>query len=247
MRAIAWLVSAWGLVACGGNAATAPGAAVPTTTATEPPEAATALPEAAPATTAAPDEVRPPAAADLAIYTAAMPGTGALRATIETSMGTIRCKLLAEAAPLAVANFVGLATGQKAWKRTGSGEIQRGRPFYDGLLFHRVIPGFMIQGGDQNGNGSGDGGYKFANERHPSARHDAAGILSMANAGPDTNGTQFFITDDAVPRLDGSYTVFGRCQDADVVRRIARVPTGRNDKPQDDVVIYTVKIDRMAF
>lgn len=226
--------------ACGKPAATPPAASV-----AEAAPAAAAPPAAIAAPTA--DDVRPPLADDLAVYTAQLAGSGALRATIETSMGSIRCRLLAEEAPLAVANFVGLATGQKPWRRGGSGDVVKGRPFYDGLIFHRVIPGFMIQGGDQNGNGSGDGGYKFANERHPSAKHDAAGILSMANAGPDTNGTQFFITDDANPRLDGGYTVFGRCQDADVISRIARVPTSRGDKPQDDVVIYTVKIDRMAF
>ncbi|MBK9070944.1 MAG: peptidylprolyl isomerase [Myxococcales bacterium] len=228
---------------CGPTRSAAPQASVAETAPVAPGDEAPVVAATAPVT----DEVRPPHADDLAVYTAKLAGAGALRATIETSMGSIRCRLLSDEAPLAVANFVGLATGQKAWRRGGSGEIVRERPFYDGLIFHRVIPGFMIQGGDQNGNGSGDGGYKFANERHPSAKHDAAGILSMANAGPDTNGTQFFITDDANPRLDGGYTVFGRCQDADVISRIARVPTSRGDKPQDDVVIYSVKIDRMAF
>ena len=188
------------------------------------------------------EEVRPPRADDLAGYVRDLPGAGPLTATIETSMGTVRCTLLADQAPMTVANFVGLARGLKAWRHPGTGEVAR-KPYYDGVIFHRVIPGFMIQSGDPLGQGSGGPGYRFDDEISPSARHDKAGALSMANAGPGTNGSQFFITDSATPHLDGKHTVFGRCRDTAVIKKIARVPR-TDDRPRQDVVIQRVTIAR---
>jgi peptidyl-prolyl cis-trans isomerase A (cyclophilin A) len=181
------------------------------------------------------DEVRPPVAADLADYLGHVPGHGALRARIDTPHGTIHCELFGDRAPMTVANFVGLATGKKPWLGR-DGQIQTRKPFYDGLTFHRVIPDFMIQGGDPNGTGRGGPGYQFADEIDPSLEMKP-GALVMANAGPDTNGSQFFILEKAATWLAGKHTVFGACRDFHVVRRIARVPTRANDQPIDPVTI----------
>jgi peptidyl-prolyl cis-trans isomerase A (cyclophilin A) len=189
------------------------------------------------------EEVRPPRAEDLAGYIRDLPGAGALTATFETSMGTVRCTLLADQAPMTVANFVGLARGLKAWRHPGTGEVTR-KPYYDGVIFHRVIPDFMIQTGDPLGRGNGGPGYRFDDEISPGVRHDQAGVLSMANAGPGTNGSQFFITDKATPHLDGKHTVFGRCRDTAVVKKIARVPRADADRPKKEVVIQRVTITR---
>lgn len=190
-----------------------------------------------------PETVRPPQASDLARYTADLGSAGALLAIIETSMGQIRCELFEDKTPITVANFVGLARGLKPFRDVGSGQ-QTARPYYDGLTFHRVIPRFMIQGGDPAGDGTGGPGYKFGLEIHPLARHDGPGALSMANAGPDSNGSQFFITEEAKPELDDKYTVFGHCKNIGVVRDIARVKTGARNMPIEPVLIKRVSIIR---
>ena len=159
-----------------------------------------------------------------------------LYAEMETSKGKILLVLEFEKTPLTVANFVGLAEGTKNYSKDGTPPTAQGKPFYDGLTFHRVIPDFMIQGGDPAGVGSGGPGYRFRNEIDPSLKHDRAGILSMANAGPDTNGSQFFITHKDTPWLDGKHTVFGHVVEGqDVVNKIVKGDT-----------IKTVKILRVG-
>ena len=187
--------------------------------------------------------VRPPAAADLAAFTADLPGTGPLGATIVTNVGTIHCELFADKAPMTVANFVGLARGKLAWWDAKTAKAVT-RPFYDGLTFHRVIPEFMIQGGDPAGDGTGGPGYRFPDEFAPGLLHDKPGTLSMANAGKGTNGSQFFITEVPTPQLDHKHAVFGRCGDLDVVQKIARVQRGPNDRPVEPVTIRTVTITK---
>ncbi|MEO6771504.1 MAG: peptidylprolyl isomerase [Kofleriaceae bacterium] len=184
--------------------------------------------------------VRPPVAADLAAYTADLPGKGKLMATFDTSMGAIHCELFGDKAPLAVANFVGLARGKKAFEANGKTEK---KPFYDGLTFHRVIPGFMIQGGDPEGSGRGGPGYQFQNELAPGEAMEA-GTLAMANAGKDTNGSQFFITEVARKELDPNYTIFGRCKETDIVKAITNTPRNDADKPNTPVVIKKVTIGK---
>ena len=172
------------------------------------------------------------------------PGQGQLFATLHTTMGDIKIQLHEHRAPKTVANFVGLATGKRAWTDPNSGQ-QRNDPYYDGIIFHRVIPGFMIQGGDPTGTGRGGPGYKFGDEFHPELRHTGAGTLSMANAGPGTNGSQFFLTDGATPHLDNRHSVFGQVVGGlDVVANIARVSTNLNDRPDTDVVIKQCVISR---
>lgn len=182
----------------------------------------------------------PPAAADLADYLQGIPGKGGLIATIGTSMGDIHCELFAAQAPRTVANFVGLATGQKAWTDP-SGATRTGTPFYDGLTFHRVIPGFMIQGGDPEGTGAGGPGYQFPDEI-VKGLSNKAGTLVMANAGKDTNGSQFFINEVDNAYLDGQFTVFGTCVDLGTVKAIAEVPADASDKPKSPVAITHVTI-----
>ena len=174
-----------------------------------------------PAGGAAAMEVRAPTAADLASYTGDLAGTGRLTATLETAQGTLHCELFEKAAPVTVANFVGLARGLHPFTDPVSGKVEK-RPYYDGTFFHRVIPGFMAQGGDPTATGTGGPGYRFANEVSSELRH-LPGTMSMANAGPDTNGGQFFIVERTTPRLDGSYSVFGRCKEVDVVKKLTGV------------------------
>ena len=170
--------------------------------------------------------------------------TLAVYAQFETTEGNFTIRLFDKEAPNTVANFVGLAEGTKEWTdpRTNQKVTQ---PYYDGIIFHRVIDGFMIQGGDPLGQGTGGPGYKFADEFHPSLRHSKPGILSMANAGPNTNGGQFFITLGATPHLDNKHSVFGEVDSGmDIVRKIGGIATGPRDRPLKDVVIKSVKIER---
>ena len=154
-------------------------------------------------------------------------------------------RLFDQEVPETVANFVGLAEGTKEWTHPGTRQKMTNTPFYDGIVFHRVIEGFMIQGGDPLGQGIGGPGYQFKDEFHPQLRHNKAGILSMANAGPNTNGSQFFITLGPTPHLDNRHSVFGEVtQGMEVVRRIGSTPTGRQDRPVKEVVINSVKITR---
>ena len=166
-------------------------------------------------------------------------------AKFETTEGNFKVRLFDREAPNTVANFTGLAEGTKEW--TDATGARKKAPFYDGIIFHRVISGFMIQGGDPLGLGTGGPGYKFADEFHPNARHSKAGILSMANAGPNTNGSQFFITLGPTPHLDNRHSVFGEVVEGlDVVKKIGAVPTGRQDRPVTPVVINKVTIERSA-
>jgi peptidyl-prolyl cis-trans isomerase A (cyclophilin A) len=171
-------------------------------------------------------------------------GKGALTATIHTSLGMVSCQLFDDKAPKTVANFVGLARGlRKYWDTRENAWI--GKNYFDGTTFHRVIPGFMIQGGDYLGNGSGLTGFEIPDELHPTLKHDRAGLLCMANRGPNTNAAQFFITDASTPHLDNSYTIFGECAPLDVIARIARVPqSGPGNTPITPVVMERVEISR---
>jgi len=184
--------------------------------------------------------VRAPVAADLELYTKDLKAGGKLTATIDTSMGTFHCELFGDKAPLTVANFVGLATGKKAF--TGASGPTK-KPFFDGLTFHRVIPGFMVQGGDPDGNGRGGPGYQFQNEKAEGLQMDA-GMMAMANAGRDTNGSQFFITEVDRHELDPNYTIFGKCAETDLVKKITGTPRDGSDKPNTPVVIKHVTIGK---
>ena len=167
-------------------------------------------------------------------------------AVIDTSSGKLTCKLFPDKAPIGVANFIGLADGTKDWTHPVTHAKKHGVPLYDGTIFHRVIPNFMIQGGDPAGNGSGDPGYQFKNETSPDLKFDRPGRLAYANAGPDTNGSQFFITETAYPSLNGNYTIFGQCDDASVtlVKQIARMGRDSNDAPFRPVKINHITIEK---
>jgi peptidyl-prolyl cis-trans isomerase A (cyclophilin A) len=174
-----------------------------------------------------------------AASTASRPATIALMANeifaaFDTTEGKFKVKLFADKAPKTVENFVTLADGTKT-----------GKPFYDGTVFHRVIPDFMIQGGDPEGTGRGGPGYRFADEFHKDLNHGKPGLLSMANAGPNTNGSQFFITVAATPWLDNKHTIFGEVTEGyDVVEKISKVPRGAQDRPVKEVKLNSVKIER---
>lgn len=166
-------------------------------------------------------------------------------AVIHTTAGDMHCKLFEKQAPIGVANFIGLADGSKDWTNPVSHSKKHGVPLYDGTIFHRVIPEFMIQGGDPSGTGSGDVGFSFKNETSPSLKFDRPGRLAYANAGPDTNSSQFFITEVPYPSLNGGYTIFGQCDDASVqlVKKIARMARDpRNDRPFNPVKITHIDI-----
>jgi cyclophilin family peptidyl-prolyl cis-trans isomerase len=190
-----------------------------------------------------PGLLQAPDAADLGLVLQGIKGKGALTATIATSMGDIHCELFENETPRTVANFVGLATGQWPWKDPTSGTIKTGVRYYDGLTFHRVIPGFMIQGGDPIGNGTGGPGYQFPDEI-VNGITNRAGSLAMANAGRDTNGSQFFINEVDNKHLDGANTVFGHCGQLDVVKAIGKVPADSADRPRTPVTITAVTISR---
>jgi peptidyl-prolyl cis-trans isomerase A (cyclophilin A) len=170
-------------------------------------------------------------------------GSGSLLAKLETNQGVIVIELFEKDAPRTVANFVGLARGLRPFQDVKTGEWLR-RPFYDGLTFHRVIPNFMVQGGCPLGTGTGTPGYEFADEFSPKLLHDGAGVVSMANAGPNSNGSQFFITERPTPHLDQRHAVFGRVKEGlDVVKKIARVPADAS-APKTPVVIEKVTVLR---
>jgi peptidyl-prolyl cis-trans isomerase A (cyclophilin A) len=163
---------------------------------------------------------------------------------MDTSMGRITCQFYQKQAPKTVANFVALAQGTRGWTDPASKRLMVHKPLYDGTIFHRVIPDFMIQGGDPTGTGMGDPGYSFADEFDPNLGFDVPGRLAMANSGPNTNGSQFFITEVPTPHLNGHHTIFGQCDEdsVNVVKTIARVQVGANDKPLVPVVLKKVTI-----
>ena len=166
-------------------------------------------------------------------------------AHFETSLGNFTAELFESKTPKTVANFAGLADGSKEWTHPKTREKQSNKPYYDGIIFHRVIQGFVIQGGDPLGQGYGGPGYQFEDEFHPELRHDRAGILSMANAGPNTNGSQFFVTLGPTPHLDRKHSVFGAVVSGmDVVQKIGAVPVDRNDRPMTPIVMNKVTIER---
>jgi peptidyl-prolyl cis-trans isomerase A (cyclophilin A) len=167
-------------------------------------------------------------------------------AIFETSQGNIVIRLLEKEAPKTVENFVGLAEGTKEYTDPKTGKKTKGN-FYDGLTFHRVIPQFMIQGGCPLGTGTGDPGYRFADEFHPSLKHSKAGKLSMANSGPGTNGSQFFITVAPTPWLDNKHTIFGEVVEGqDIADKISNVPRDGGDRPRTPVVLQKIKIESVA-
>jgi peptidyl-prolyl cis-trans isomerase A (cyclophilin A) len=170
--------------------------------------------------------------------------TQTLTATLETNQGRVVVRLFPDHAPKTVANFTELAEGGRQWTDPGTGQASTAK-LYDGTIFHRVIPDFMIQGGDPLGTGTGGPGYKFADEIHPDLQFSKPYLLAMANAGPGTNGSQFFITTGATPWLNGKHTIFGEViEGADVVDKISHLKTGRQDRPVEDVVIESVTITR---
>jgi peptidyl-prolyl cis-trans isomerase A (cyclophilin A) len=167
-------------------------------------------------------------------------------ARIATSHGEMLARLFDKEAPKTVENFVMLAEGKKQWMNPRSRTMVR-RPYYNNLTFHRIIPKFMIQGGDPEGTGMGGPGYTFADEFHPKLRHTKAGILSMANAGPNTNGGQFFITLAPTPHLNDRHSVFGELVEGmDTLMAIGKVPTGAQNKPVKPVVIKSIRIERVS-
>ncbi len=166
-------------------------------------------------------------------------------AVFDTSMGRMTCRLFSKEAPNTVANFVGLATGTKDWTEPKTHQLMHGKPLYNGTMFHRVIPGFMIQGGDPLGTGEGDPGYKFNDEIVPGLNFDVAGRLAMANSGPNTDGSQFFITVAATPWLNQHYTIFGQCDDSSVW--VAKSITDVNRDPNNNRPVEPVVLDKVTI
>jgi len=189
---------------------------------------------------------RPQKAAEPALPPVVLPTEPGLYAVVYTSMGTIVCRLFEKEAPKTVANFVGLAKGTKAWTDPATGRT-RHTPLYNNTTFHRVIPQFMIQGGDPVGTGEGSPGYEFADEIDPNQKFDHPGILAMANSGPNTNGSQFFITVAPAEHLNGHYSIFGQVVSGqDVADAISNVPRDDRDKPLTPVKVITIAIRRVA-
>ena len=183
-----------------------------------------------------------PADSQLAAAVKGISGKGDdLLANFKTSMGDVHCRLFYKDAPKTVANFAGLAAGNKEFVDPNTGKSVK-RPFYDGIIFHRVIPDFMIQGGDPLGQGTGGPGFQIPDEFAPGLTHDRGGLLSMANAGPNTGGSQFFLTEKATPWLNGRHAIFGECKEVDRVKQIARVPVGPGDRPVEPVKIEKLTI-----
>lgn len=171
-------------------------------------------------------------------------------AVFDTTAGTLRCTLFPAEAPKTVDNFIGLAEGTKDWKDPATGAMKHGVPLYNGTIFHRVIPNFMIQGGDPTGTGMGSPGYKFEDEATPKLTFDRPGRLAMANSGSNTNGSQFFITEAPYPSLNGHYSLFGQCDDqsVEVVKKIARMPTGTSPKTgAPNYPLNPVKINKITI
>jgi cyclophilin family peptidyl-prolyl cis-trans isomerase len=180
-------------------------------------------------------------AEDLAEYTKDLPGSGnKLIATIETSLGTLHCELYQDKAPIGVANFIGLATAKKAWMNPNTGVIEEGKPYFDGTQCHRIIADFMMQCGDPTATGMGGPGYKFDLEVGNDLKMDP-GTLAYANAGPGTNGSQFFVMEGSRPDLVGHYTIFGKCKEMDVVKKVTHTPVD-GEKPKTPVVIKKLTI-----
>ena len=166
-----------------------------------------------------------------------------MKAIFDTSLGVIECVLFPDKAPKTVANFVGLAKGLKEWTDPRTGQVQKNKPLYDGTIFHRVIPKFMIQGGDPKGSGTGGPGYRFEDEFHPELKFDRPGKLAMANSGPGTNGCQFFITQAPTPHLNNKHTIFGEVTKGHgIVKTIAETERSPQDRPLQDVVLKTLTI-----
>jgi peptidyl-prolyl cis-trans isomerase A (cyclophilin A) len=168
-------------------------------------------------------------------------------AIIDTTAGKLTCTLFPDKAPIGTKNFIDLARGTKDWTSPSTGKVMHNTPLYNGTIFHRVIPEFMIQGGDPLGNGRGGPsgpGYPFKNETSPDLTFDRPGRMAYANAGPNTNASQFFITEVPYPSLDGNYTIFGQCDEpsVEIVKKIARMPRDSNDRPDDPVKIEKVTI-----
>lgn len=169
-----------------------------------------------------------------------------LYAIFDTTLGEMTCRLEEEKTPETVKNFVGLATGEKEYTDPVTGK-KSNEPFYDGTIFHRIIKDFMVQGGDRLGKGMGGPGYRFQDEFHKDLKHKSSGILSMANAGPNTNGSQFFITLVPTPWLDGKHSVFGQVvKGEEVLKKLGSVATGSMDRPRDEVKINKLRIVRQG-
>jgi peptidyl-prolyl cis-trans isomerase A (cyclophilin A) len=208
---------------------------------------ATARPSPSPATVEAQPVAKLPPAPDdpakgeftLADATKGLAGTGLLVADIQTDKGKLECELYEDKAPITVANFVGLARGLRPWKNPEGKWVKK--PGYDGTTFHRVVKGFMVQGGDAKGNGSGDPGYVIPDEIWQGARHDQRGLICMANRGKNTNGMQFFVLDGPAPHLDGGYTIFGKCTPDSVIEALASVEV------RGDRAVNPPKIDKVTI